>query len=197
MSRSDDYYNPPRPPRRRTPEECEALARAFAGNLNHAPNLTELTGCEDEDDMNQEDREAMKRHDLLIDENRDRITALMSEYRADQKWLKQAITEQAKRHDKIDERLGAVERMLTNGFKERQVDISNRLAKVETVLETVVTQEDLAVHKEDEERLSQERWRGQHRRREDKYKTLAMIISMAAAVLSPLVLFLLQQLFGG
>jgi len=134
--------------------------------------------------MNQEDREAIKKHDLLIDENRDRITSLMSEYRADQKWLKQAITEQAKRQEKIDERLSTVESILTNGLKDRQVDIQRRLGQVETTLENVASQEDLAAHQEQEERLAQERWKGQHRRREDKYKTASVVISMVGTMLT-------------
>lgn len=173
----------PKPERDCDPERLEKLNRAFAGDLRHAPNLTELTGCED-DDMNQEDREALKRHDLLIDENRDRITALMSEYRADQKWLREAMTDQVKRLEKLDERLGVVERTMTNGLKERQLDIQRRLGQVETAFDTLVTRDELAVHKEDEEKRTRERWQGQRRRKEDKYKTLAMAVSIVGTALT-------------
>ena len=173
----------PRPFRKRTPEEIEALDRAFAGPLDRAPNLTELTGCEDED-MNQEDREALKRHDLLIDENRDRITALMSEYRSDQKWLKEAFAEQNKKLDRAIERLDRQDRTLHNGVKERQIDISQRLEKVENALEQVATKDELMLHKEDEEKRSNERWQGQHRRRDDKYKTLVLTVSIVGTILT-------------
>jgi hypothetical protein len=173
----------PKPSRDCDPERIEKLNRAFAGDLRYAPNLTELTGCED-DDVNQEDREALKRHDLLIDENRDRITGLMSEYRSDQKWLREGMTEQSKKLDRLGERVDAIDRTVNNGIKERQIDISRRLGKVETVLDTVVTRDELAVHKEDEEKRSQERWQGQHWRKEDKYKTLAMAVSVIGTLLT-------------
>lgn len=171
----------PRPLRKRTPEECEALDRAFA-RLDIAPNLMELTGCEDY--MNSEDREAIKRHDFLIDENRDRITSLMSEYRADQKWLKEAFTQQNKKLDRVIERVDMVDRTVNNGIKERQVNIAQRLEKVETALEQVATKDELVMHKEDQEKRSQERWQGQHRRRDDKYKTLVLTVSVIGTILT-------------
>jgi hypothetical protein len=174
----------PKPKQPCDPKRLEKLNRAFAGDLRYAPNLTELTGCEDEDDMNQEDREALKRHDLLIDENRDRITGLMSEYRSDQKWLREAITEQSRKLDRQGERVDSIDRTVNNGIKERQLDIQNRLSHVEKSLEYFVTHDDMAVHKEDEEKRSQERWQGQHRRKEDKYKTLALTVSIIGTMLT-------------
>jgi septal ring factor EnvC (AmiA/AmiB activator) len=172
----------PRPLRKRTPEEIEALDRAFAGPLDRAPNLTELTGCED--DMNQEDREAIKRHDLLIDENRDRITALMSEYRSDQKWLKEALVEQGKKLDRTIERLDQQDRTLHNGVKDRQLDIAKRLSEVEAALDRVATKDELVMHKEDQEKRNAERWQGQHRRSDDKYKTFVLTVSVIGTFLT-------------
>lgn len=134
--------------------------------------------------MNAEDREALKRHDLLIDENRDRITALMSEYRADQKWLRQAMLEQNEKLDKLAQRVDAIDRTVNNGIKDRQIDVQQRLSKVENSLDQVATKDELAIHKEDEEKRSAERWQGQHRRRDDKYKTLVLTVSVIGTILT-------------
>ena len=173
----------PKPKRKRTQAEYDALDRAFAGDLRHAPNLTELTGCED-DDMNAEDREALKRHDLLIDENRDRITALMSEYRSDQKWLRQSMEEQNKKLDRLSERVDHIDRTVNNGIKERQIGIDNRLGKLETYIDSLATKDDLAIHKEDEERRDTERWSGVERRKSEKYKAAGIVISIVGTLLT-------------
>mgnify|MGYP000034541581 CR=1 FL=1 len=172
----------PKPSRKRTPQECEALARAFA-RLDIAPNVTELTGCED-DDMNAEDREALKRHDLLIDENRDRITALMSEYRADQKWLRQSMEAQNTKLDKLSERVDHIDRTVNNGIKERQQSIDKRLGKLEAYIDNLATKDDLAVHKEDEDRRDSERWDGIERRKGEKYKQASIVISIVGTLLT-------------
>jgi cysteinyl-tRNA synthetase len=155
----------------------------FAGDLRYAPNLTELTGCEDYD-MNAEDREALKRHDLLIDENRDRITALMSEYRSDQKWLRASMEEQNRKLDKLSERVDHIDRTVNNGIKERQISLDNRLGKLEKYINTLATKDDLAIHKEDEQRLAVERWSGIERRRSEKYKSAGIAISIIGTLLT-------------
>jgi cysteinyl-tRNA synthetase len=162
-----------------------------------APNVTELTGCEDDGEMNAEDREALKRHDLLIDENRDRITALMSEYRSDQKWLREAMTEQGKKIDRVAERVDSIDRTVNNGIKERQLDISQRLAKVETALDGVVTQDEMAVHREESEKLNREKWDGHERRAAEKRKNTGLIIAVVGNLLTLASVVALYLSLGG
>jgi cysteinyl-tRNA synthetase len=174
----------PRPRRQLTDAQREALDREFASGLDGLPRVTCLTGCEDEEDMNAEDREALKRHDLLIDENRDRITALMSEYRADQKWLRQTMEAQNKKLDKLSERVDHIDRTVNNGIKERQIGIDNRLGKLEAYIDNLATKDDLAVHKEDEERRDAERWDGLERRKGERDKQARTTISIIMSILT-------------
>ena len=126
----------------------------------------------------------MAERDPKTDENSERITQLMSEYRNDQKWLKEAIQKQSAKLDELTTRVGGLNATVHNGLKDRQEEIAIRLSKVEDVLGSVVTHHDLDKHKESEEKLQSERWTGLNRRREDKYKTVAMAVSITTAILS-------------
>jgi len=146
-----------------------------------------------EDDRMPTDGDMLKRHEAYIGENRDNITRLASEYRTDMKWLRQTLEQHGKLLAKIDERQDKIDATVHNGLKDAMRGVEKRLDTLEGCVDNTATKADLEKHtleadhrwEEHNAKEAEERRQGHakmNRRKDDKFKTMAMVISALSAL---------------